>query len=229
MSTNSNTPKIVSMALDEIKPYDNNVKKHDDDQVKTIAASIRKFGVDQPIVVDGDNVIIKGHGRLLAAKSLGMTHFPVIVRLDLSPEEANAARIIDNRVARTDDDVEKLKVEMDRILGSGEFEMSDMLDLGFTEKELNFSLEEFEDLNVSSTIENLEEATESQMSKTDDLLKEIRVKPVNIHQVFGFKHVPGEYAKAISDFIAMIEASGTVDGPTALGKFAEQYVRTNAR
>ena len=62
------SPEVIWRDLDEITPYALNNKKHPQEQVDKIAASIVEFGVDQPIVVDGDGVIIKGHGRALAAR-----------------------------------------------------------------------------------------------------------------------------------------------------------------
>ena len=59
--------KVESWDVEKLIPYENNVKIHDEKQVKKIAESIKRFGWDQPIVVDKDGVIIKGHGRRLAA------------------------------------------------------------------------------------------------------------------------------------------------------------------
>lgn len=81
--------------LEDIKPYANNPKAHN---VPRIAASLRDFGIDQPIVVDGDGVIIKGHGRLKAAHYLKLKEFWVIQRTDLTPEQVRKSRLADNRV-----------------------------------------------------------------------------------------------------------------------------------
>lgn len=221
--------RVESWSLDEIRPYENNAKIHTEEQVKEIAASIKRFGPDQPIVVDGEGVIIKGHGRWMAAKYLGMKAFPVIVRTDLTATEANASRIVDNRVARTDDDADRLKMELDSIVMAGEMEMEDLMDLGFSEKELNFSINDFADLNTDETIADIEEATESQISKTEELLEAIKQRQINIHQVFGFKHVPGEYAASVSEWMTLVEAATGLTGPEALGQFAENYLKTNSR
>ena len=107
--------KVQVWPIEKLKPYENNVKIHDEKQVGKIAESIKRFGWDQPIVVDKDGIIIKGHGRTLAAKSLGLKEVPVLVRDDLTPDQVNAARIADNRVAMGDIDTEGLQRELQLI------------------------------------------------------------------------------------------------------------------
>lgn len=98
--------------LERIKPYPKNAKKHPDVQVRALARQFREHGFDQPIVVDGEGVIIKGHGRLMAAKHGGFTEAPVIVRTDLTPAQVRLARIADNKLAETDWDMEALREEL---------------------------------------------------------------------------------------------------------------------
>ena len=93
---------VRMVEINKIIPYDSNVKIHDDEQIEKLANNIKKFGFDQPIVVDKDNVIIKGHGRRLACLKLGLDRVPVIVRDDLTKEEADAARLSDNRVTSSE-------------------------------------------------------------------------------------------------------------------------------
>lgn len=98
----TNTPaarKADTWAIERVKPYEKNAKKHPTKQVEHLAKLIRDHGFDQPIVVDKDGVIIKGHGRLLAAQHLKMQAVPVVVRDDLTEAQVRAARIADNKVA----------------------------------------------------------------------------------------------------------------------------------
>ena len=88
--------KLVN--IDDIRPYDANPRINDQ-AVDAVAASLREFGFRQPIVVDGDNVIIVGHTRWKAAKKLGLAKVPVHVAKDLSPEQIKAYRIADNQTA----------------------------------------------------------------------------------------------------------------------------------
>lgn len=112
-------PDVEWWDIGEITPYVLNSKKHPDEQVSKIASSISEFGIDQPLVVDGDGVLVKGHGRLLACKKLGITSVPVIIRADLSPAQVKAARIADNRVGLSDWDVDALTVEIGTLQDEG--------------------------------------------------------------------------------------------------------------
>jgi len=99
-------------SIDRVIPYINNTKQHPESQIAKIAGSIAEFGFDQPLVVDGEGILIKGHGRLLAARQLGMTTVPVLVRTDLTPPQVKAARIADNKVAESGWETELLKLEL---------------------------------------------------------------------------------------------------------------------
>ena len=84
----------------ELKPYSKNAKKHPQKQVEQVAESIKRFGMNQPIVVDKDGVIIVGHGRYLALQHLGWEIKPEYIKqlTDLTPEEVNAYRLADNKL-----------------------------------------------------------------------------------------------------------------------------------
>lgn len=74
----SNFPDYKTVATDSLIPYARNSRTHSDEQVAQIAASIREFGFLNPIIVDGNNGIIAGHGRVLAAQKLGLAELPCI-------------------------------------------------------------------------------------------------------------------------------------------------------
>ena len=74
-------------------PYEYNNKKHSDTQIDRIANSIKEFGFNQPIVVDENNIILVGHGRLLAARKLGLTKAPVLKRSGLTELQKKAYRV----------------------------------------------------------------------------------------------------------------------------------------
>jgi len=97
MMTEKKAPETVMTPIGNIRPYPKNAKKHGDDQVAKIAASIRAFGFNQPIVVDKDGVIIVGHGRFAAAMHLGLAEVPTIT-LKLSEEKTKAYRLADNKL-----------------------------------------------------------------------------------------------------------------------------------
>ena len=81
--------EVRERPISEIKPYFKNAKEHKEKQIKQVAASIKEFGFNQPLVVDKEGVLIVGHGRYLAAQSLGLQSVPVL-EVDLDPEHASA-------------------------------------------------------------------------------------------------------------------------------------------
>ena len=133
--------RVELVDRDELIPYSNNPKEHPDEQVKKIASSIKNYGWDQPIVVDADGEIIKGHGRLQAAEKLGLDEVPVIWREDLSDAEAKAARIADNKTAESPWLDDELETEVGVLADD---DAIDLDSLGFDDDELNDMLGELE-------------------------------------------------------------------------------------
>lgn len=103
---------IINTALSDIVPYAANAKKHDQTQINNVAQSIKKYGFVQPIVIDRDGVIVIGHCRALAAKKLGMTEVPCVCVDDLTPEQVNALRLVDNKSNESDWDFDLLADEL---------------------------------------------------------------------------------------------------------------------
>jgi DNA modification methylase len=103
--------KIEQVAISELQPYDKNSKKHPKEQVAKIRRSIEEFGFNIPILVDKDNVIIAGHGRLLADKEMGLQEVPVMRKDDLSSQQIKAYRIADNKTAESAWEMDFLKEE----------------------------------------------------------------------------------------------------------------------
>lgn len=91
--------KTVQVCLDQLKPYARNARTHSDRQVGQIAESIAQFGFVNPIIAAADGNIVAGHGRYMAARSLGMVEVPVVYLSHLSDAEIRAYRIADNRLA----------------------------------------------------------------------------------------------------------------------------------
>lgn len=154
------SPEIVWRDIDTITPYHQNTKKHPDSQVEKIASSMSEFGVDQPLVLDGDGVIVKGHGRFSAAKRLGMQKVPVIVRTDLTPAQVKQARILDNKSNESEWDIDSLALEMSWLDEAGE-----------STRLTGFSDEEFHDIINSCTPTNLDDidnASEKPVPDSED-------------------------------------------------------------
>lgn len=107
--------QIVIKKLADIVPYANNTKKHDETQIKNVAESIKKYGWVQPLVIDNDGTIVIGHCRALAAEKLGMEEVPCVVVSDLTEEEINALRIVDNKTNESQWDFDLLSAELPEI------------------------------------------------------------------------------------------------------------------
>ena len=129
---------ITIKEVAELIPYVNNSRTHSDEQVAQIAASIKEFGWTNPILIDEQNSIIAGHGRLMAARKLGMDKIPCIEVKNLTEAQKKALIIADNKLALNagwDNDLLKLELENLQELGF------DLDILGFDADELNALLE----------------------------------------------------------------------------------------
>lgn len=116
--------RLEMRRVDELKVYARNGKKHGLKQVGAICESIRQFGFRFPIAIDPKNVILAGHGRLEAAKQLGLSEVPVIVHEGLTDEQARALRIADNALANKGQmDTVALREELNELLGAAEVDL----------------------------------------------------------------------------------------------------------
>lgn len=115
--------------LSELKPYKKNAKKHPKEQVERIAESIRQFGFTQPVLIDKDNIVVAGHGRILGAKKAGLKEVPTVCMEDLTEEQVKAYRLIDNKLNESEWDFQLIDLEIKDI------EDIDMSLFGFGEDE----------------------------------------------------------------------------------------------
>ena len=130
--------KVANRNLAELTPYAGNAKKHDSTQIANVAESIRQFGFVQPIVIDRNGVIVIGHCRALAAKKLGMKEVPCVCVDDLTPEQVNALRIVDNKSNESEWDFDILPDEL------AEFDFSGFdFDFGLEDEGEDYSPDEF--------------------------------------------------------------------------------------
>lgn len=126
--------KVVYRNVSELIPYARNARTHSDEQIERIANSIKEFGWTNPILIDGENGIIAGHGRILAARKLGIEKVPTIELSGLTEAQKRAYIIADNRLALDagwDEDI--LKLEFAELEKEG-FELSKT---GFSDEEIN--------------------------------------------------------------------------------------------
>lgn len=104
--------KIEQRKVADLVPYAKNTKKHDKKQIANVAESIKQYGFVQPVVIDKDGVIVIGHCRVLGAKKLGMKEVPCVCVDDLTPEQVNALRIVDNKSNESAWDLDYLAEEL---------------------------------------------------------------------------------------------------------------------
>lgn len=132
--------KIIELKIEKLKEYEHNAKEHPVEQVQQIADSIKEFGFNDPIAIDENNVIIEGHGRLLAAQLLKMEKVPTIQLIHLNEMQKKAYILAHNKLTiNSGFDLDLLKMEL-------EFIDSSSLDIAIT----GFSLEDIEELGIGA-------------------------------------------------------------------------------
>jgi ParB-like chromosome segregation protein Spo0J len=206
-----NPLRLEMWPIDKVAPYQKNAKKHSDEQIEQLAAIIERQGWDVPIVVDKDGVIIKGHGRRLAAIRLGLKQVPVIVRDDLTPAQADAARITDNYVVSNDYDQAALREQMKALTSE--------LDGMVSKKELDFMLADLGTMTPEAFIPDLNAAVEKQEAEAKDKADAVGARRVALSKAFGFKDIPGSAEILLTRFLAKIEHETGLKGEAAFIAF----------
>lgn len=143
-------PDYKIVQVEKLVPYARNSRTHSPEQVAQIAASIKEFGFLNPIIVDGDNGIVAGHGRVLAAQKLGLTELPCVEAKHLTDAQRKAYVIADNKLALNagwDNDL--LRIEFDELAEAG-------FDLSLT----GFSLDEIDNLKIEEIADGLTDEDE---------------------------------------------------------------------
>lgn len=151
--------KIEHLAIDRLIPYARNSRTHSDEQVAQVAASIREFGFTNPVLIDGDGGIIAGHGRVMAARKLGMDKVPCIRLAHLTEAQRRAYVIADNKLALNsgwDDQMLAL-------------EFKDLQDMGFDLELTGFGLGDIDELlaELDATPEGATDADETPAVQAD--------------------------------------------------------------
>ena len=134
--------KVEYYPIDSIKPYENNAKIHTEEQVAQIIRSIQEFGMNDPIAIwSEDNIIIEGHGRLMACKELGMEEVPIIRLDDLTDEQRKAYTLVHNQTTmNTGFDLDILNAELESL----DIDMSDFGFEDITEDDIDIEEDGFE-------------------------------------------------------------------------------------
>lgn len=106
---------IAYKNIKELKPYKKNAKKHSKEQVEQIANSIKEFGFTQPVIIDKNNCVVAGHGRILGAKKAGLKQVPTVTLEELTEEQIKAYRLVDNKLNESEWDSVLLAQELEEI------------------------------------------------------------------------------------------------------------------
>ena len=159
--------KIENMLIKDIKPYERNAKKHDETQIKNVMESIKQFGIAQPLVIDKDGVLIIGHCRLIACKRLKMKEVPVVMMADLTQEQVDKLRLLDNKLNESEWDFDLLA--------------EDVPSLDFTDFDIDWGLPE-EQETVKEIIED----------EIPDIPEEVKSQLGDLWQMGGHRLICGD-------------------------------------
>lgn len=209
---------IKNRPVKELIPYKGNAKKHDNKQIKNVAESIRQYGFVQPVVVDKDGVIVIGHCRALAAKKLGMEMVPCVCVDDLTTEQVDALRLVDNKSNESPWDNDLLREELPGLdLSAFDF------DWGLKEDEEDnpyTTAVNIPQYNIQGDVPSFGEMYDNQ--KEMDLISEIEssgvtedekaflISAAHRHCRYNFTAIAEYYAHATPEMQALMEKSALV-------------------
>lgn len=166
---------VEVLQIERLRPYAGNARTHDDEQVAQLAASIEEFGFTNPILIDKDNQVIAGHGRLAAAQKLGLWEVPCIRLANLDDAQRRAYILADNKLSENAGwDRSLLRLELIDLRDEG----FDMGLIGFSDEELDALLDVPEDTGTNDDEE--EEFTLTITSKDE-------AEIIALRKIFGIR------------------------------------------
>jgi len=216
------------MSVEDLIPYALNTRTHSDDQVAQIAASIRAFGFTNPVLIDEQNNLIAGHGRVMAARKLKMTEVPAVVVTGLDDRKRRALIIADNKLALNagwDEDalrieLEDLGADFGALMGFSQDELVALLksdteeDNEYTKK---VSAPVYEPTGPKPELEEMfnDEKTRDLLygiegSGLSDEEKRFLTLAAGRHTVFNFEVIANYYAHASKECQELMEDSALV-------------------
>lgn len=210
--------QIEQLKIADLIPYARNSRTHSDEQVAEIAASIREFGWTNPVLIDQKGTIVAGHGRVLAARKLGIETVPCIRLGELSPAQIRAYVIADNKIA--------LNAGWDEDMLAAEL-------AALKEEDFDLGMTGFTDDEISEIIEELEDEPENPYStKINGLIYEVRGEKPKIDELFDTskckqligKIESSELPQEISKFLIAAASRHVVFD---YGKIAEFYAHAS--
>ena len=143
---------IVYKSIKQLKPCKKNAKKHPKEQIEQIANSIKEFGFTQPVIIDTNNCVVAGHGRILGAKKAGLTQVPTVMLEDLTEEQIKAYRLVDNKTNESEWDFSLLDEELGILSDGIDMELfgfdTDMSDEELEKKKVEFEIKEKYEVHI---------------------------------------------------------------------------------
>ena len=156
--------KLQEVAVSDLRPYENNAKFHGKDQIEKLKNSITAFGFLTPCLIDRDMNLIAGHGRVMAAKELGMEKVPCVMLEDLSEEERRAYILADNRLGELGEwDLSTESSELHWLMDAG----FDIDVTGFTSDDAYLDLEPIDDLTIDDEVREFSKS--EQISRSGEI------------------------------------------------------------
>jgi DNA modification methylase len=217
MKENTKKETLSNLVVEHLKPsdlapYKNNAKKHDAAQISKLCGSIKEFGFNNPVLIDKDNGIIAGHGRVMAAQSLALESVPCIRLGHLTDTQRRAYILADNRLAEIGGgwDEEMLKLEL-----------ADLAALEVDVTELGFGPEDLAALDMEEEKSNPDADAEPQIDKAEELRAKWGVEPgqlweLGAHRILcGDSTIPEHVAKLMEKEKAKLIHA---DPPYGMGK-----------
>ena len=178
--------KIETLSTASLIPYARNAKKHDASQVAKLAGSIREFGFNNPVLIDKDNGIIAGHGRIMAAQSLNLETVPCIRLGHLTETQRRAYILADNRLAEIGGGWEEEMLKL---------ELADLAALDVDVAEIGFGAEDLADLEIEDEAETSDADAEPQIDKADELRAKWGVEPGQLWELGDHRLLCGDSTK----------------------------------
>lgn len=209
---------VERWSIDRLVPYARNARTHSDEQVAQIAASIKEWGWTTPVLVDPEGQIIAGHGRVMAARKLGIEEVPVMIADGWTDEQKRAYVLADNKLA--------LNAGWDQELLA--LELSELQDLGADLSLIGFSDEELTDLFAEK------EAGDQEGLTDEDEIPEVQAEPVSVTgdvwQLGPHRVMCGDSTSA-SDVEKLMDGAKALllhaDPPYGMGKEADGVANDN--
>lgn len=199
---------IVYKNIKELKPYKKNAKKHSKEQVEQIANSIKEFGFTQPVIIDKNDYVVAGHGRILGAKKAGLKQVPTVTLEELTEEQIKAYRLVDNKLNESEWDSVLLAQELEEIkylnMDLFGFDLAEEIEQEESKYSMEINIPHYE---VKGEMPDLSELVDK--TKTNELLNDIKASniPEEIKKFLrlgAYRHLKFNYSK-IAEFYAQAD------------------------